>query len=261
MHEQRRRPGVSELDLGRSRTAHDLDGLRDAATRVSGRPIRKMLDVGCGYGGLSMIVGEVLGAEAIFGVDIDERVVAEASHKGVEVTLHAAGHSPMPFTDGEFDFVMSLGMMDYLEFYDGLIRDMNRVLLPGGAILISLPNLASWHNRLMLLGGYQPRDVEISSELLVGVPSAYQKRSDSPTGHIHTSTVRAFTELMTHHGFKQVALLAGMPTMGTNSRLIRTTDRVLSHWPTLARRFYYVGTREKKSPKRSHAVRAPFECL
>ena len=82
-----------------------------------------------------------------------------------------------------------------------MLGEVRRVLKPGGFTLLSIPNLGSWNNRIALLLGYQPRDVEISDRSVVGVFPYYRDRT--PTGHIHTPTLKALTELMDIHGFDQ----------------------------------------------------------
>ena len=159
--------------------------------------------------------------------------------------LQDASAGPLPYGDGYFDFVMTLGMMDYLKYFDGVIREIGRVTRIGGTLLVSLPNLASWHNRLMLLLGYQPRDIEISSEILAGVPHRpYRVHGELPAGHIHIPTLRAFVELMEHHGYETVDVLPGRPNANTTSnRVFLAVDRLATLRPSLARRFYYVGRR------------------
>ena len=88
----------------------------------------------------------------------------------------------------------------------------------------------------MLLLGYQPRDVEISGEVLVGVPAGYA--GEAPDGHIHIPTLRAFTELMEHHGFASVQLSRGRPIMRPIHPALRFVDLVLTRRVSLARRFY-----------------------
>jgi SAM-dependent methyltransferase len=250
---------VTDNDRERSRTSHGLGDLRRALDAAPPEPVTRFLDVGCGYGGLSRLVGEYLGAEEVHGVDIDDRVVPEAVSKGVEVTLQDASAGPLPFEDGSFDGVMTLGMMDYLVSFDGIVRELNRVISDSGWLLVTLPNLASWHNRLALLMGYQPRDVEISSEILAGVAPGYA--GEPPAGHIHIPTVKAFTELMTHHGFETVALLGGRPRMNPTHPLLAGVDRVLSHRPSLARRFYYVGRKVSRPAAHERTVDMPYQSL
>jgi methionine biosynthesis protein MetW len=236
---------ITPNDLNRSRTTWNLGDLRNSLAPLRDVGVRRMLDVGCGFGGLSRVVAEWLGAEEVHGVDIDEAVLAEAISKGVRAIQHDVASSSLPYSDEYFDLVITLGMMDYLPTFDGMIREMSRVTRPDGHVLIALPNLGSWQNRTMLLLGYQPRDVEISSETVVGVPPHY--RNGLPTGHIHTATVKAFTELMLFHGFEAVKVSPGRPTMNRVNPLLDAVDRALTRWPSLARRFYYLGRKRSAS--------------
>jgi SAM-dependent methyltransferase len=135
-------------------------------------------------------------------------------------------------------------MLDYLPDFDPAIEEMARLTRPGGYVLISLPNLASWHNRLALLLGYQPRDVEISQRFLVGAHPTYRQRNDRPVGHIHTATTAAFRELMEAHRFETVRVTAGRPKLWRRSFAVRIVDRLLSQHAGLARRFFYLGRRK-----------------
>lgn len=254
---------ITETDRDRSRTALDLPGLRRAAEQLRTENLERFLDIGCGFGGLARLVGDYIDAKEIHGIDIDPRVIVEAKQKGVVAVEQDVETAPLPYQDGHFDSIMTLGMMDYLDYFDSLIREINRVLRPGGTVMVSLPNLASWHNRLMLLLGYQPRDVEISSEILAGVPDRpYRRRGEQPAGHIHIPTVRAFRELMTHHGFSTRAVLAGRPTARTSSNpALLALDALGSRVPTLARRFFYVGTKVRTVPVPERSVSMPYHLL
>ncbi|MGN6472081.1 MAG: class I SAM-dependent methyltransferase [Mycobacteriales bacterium] len=232
---------ITDNDRIRARTAHDLAGLREAVRPLRHSSPRRVLDIGCGFGGLSKLVGESIGADEIHGVDIDPEVLDEARSKGVDAVLVKAEDGVLPYPDGYFDVIMTLGIMDQMPTFDAFLREINRVLAPGGHVLVSLPNLASWHNRIMLLLGYQPRDVEISSEVLVGVPAGYA--GELPDGHIHIPTLRAFTELMEHHGFASVQLSRGRPIMRPIHPALRLVDSVLTRRVSLARRFYYLGSK------------------
>jgi len=61
---------------------------------------------------LSRVVAEWLGAEEVHGIDIDEAVLAEAIGKGVRAVQHDVASSPLPYSSGYFDLVITLGMMD-----------------------------------------------------------------------------------------------------------------------------------------------------
>jgi SAM-dependent methyltransferase len=229
---------VTSNDRARSATSTHLADLRRALEPVRKTPIDAMLDIGCGYGGLAMTVGEYVVAKTVCGVDVDPTVAEEAASKGVDFVLADVADGELPFESGKFDFLMSLGMLDYLAAFDGAMKEMHRLLTPGGTALIVLPNLASWHNRLALMLGYQPRDIEISAERLTGLMPWY--RNEPPTGHIHTATAPAFVALMEHHGFDLVRVTAGRPGGRAKPAVLEAVDALLSRRTTLARRCFYL---------------------
>lgn len=251
---------VTDTDRRRSRTSLDLPGLRAAATELRGSSINRFVDIGCGYGGLARLVGDYIDAIEVHGLDIDDRVAEECERKDVELAVQDADDG-LPYPDDHFDAVMTLGMMDYLTFYDPLLREINRVLTPGGFVLVSLPNLASWHNRVQLIRGYQPRDIEISNEVMTGVAPTYVNAQ--PSGHIHIPTVKAIRELMAHHGFKEVALLPGQPQVrSTSNRALLWLDQLITNnFPTLARRFFYVGRQVAAVPVPEKSSSLPYHLL
>ena len=234
-------PRITDRDRERSATASGMEALHTALAPLQDVPIRRMLDIGCGYGGLAASVAARLGVDEVHGVDIDASVIEEAERKNLLVQHLDVESEPLPFEDGSIDLVISLGMLDYLPTFDFVLSEIRRVLSPDGHALISLPNLGSWHNRLALLLGYQPRDVEISEQRLVGTLGHY--RGDPPSGHVHTATLRAFRELMSHHGFDEVNVTAGSFTTRRTAKSLVALDRLVGSRPALARRFFYLGKR------------------
>ena len=106
-------------DRERSATSHGLPALLDALSPLSDRRLDRVLDVGCGFGGLTQIAGQQLGASELHGVDIDGSVIEEAASKGVAVKACDVERQPLPYEDACFDFVMSFGMIDYLRLSTG----------------------------------------------------------------------------------------------------------------------------------------------
>ena len=145
-------------------------------------------------------------------------------------------------------------MLDYLPWYDTTVAEVWRVLAPGGLVAVALPNLGSWHNRLALLLGYQPRDIEFCSIRAVGLAPYYRDAVHAaPVGHIHTPTTRAFREFMGLMGFTEVTTV-GLRPANVQTRLpLRVVDAVLGRHPSTARRFLYIGRRGAR-PDRQEAV-------
>ena len=236
---------ITERDYDRSQTTHMLPYLYEALRPLRGQRLRRLLDLGCGFGGLTRLVAERLDIPEAHGVDLDAVALEEARGKGVVTQQLDMRQGVLPFPDSSFDLVTSYGVLDYLPDFDPMLREMHRVLRPGGYALVSLPNLAGWQNRLSLLLGYQLRDVEVSQEKTAGLHPWYAS-DGNPVGHIHTVTGPGFRGLMEHHGFKTVRVTGGIPGGRQKNSILRWVDRILSRRVTLARRFFYLGQRGGK---------------
>jgi SAM-dependent methyltransferase len=90
------------------------------------------LDVGCAYGFVVELLGE-LGYEA-YGVDVSKFALI----RGVENTvLGDAEH--LPFKESSFDLVTCFETIEHLRNPERALKAVQRVLKPGGVLLISTP--------------------------------------------------------------------------------------------------------------------------
>ena len=81
------------------------------------------------------------GAE-VFGIDISEPTL-RLSHDGfapgaLKATLADTRH--LPFADGSFDVVYSMGTIEHFDESESAVREMARVLRPGGRLVLGVPN-------------------------------------------------------------------------------------------------------------------------
>jgi ubiquinone/menaquinone biosynthesis C-methylase UbiE len=241
-------PNLTANDFERSCTSHNMPSIIDAMAEVmAGHTARRLLDVGCGYGGIAATLGERLAIQDVHGVDRDRRVMEEARSKGVEAMTVEVGSEALPYDPETFDVVTCFGMLDYLPWYDTAVGELSRVLVDGGLVAIALPNLGSWHNRLALLFGYQPRDIEFCSVRAVGLAPYYRGEMNvTPVGHIHTPTTRAFREFMQLMGFRELRTIALRPANVRSVLPLRAVDSVLGRLPPTARRFLYLGRKTRQ---------------
>ncbi len=104
----------------------------------------RVLDVGCGDGSLVCAAAE-RGATA-YGVDADPAMLAAASARmeraGVEATFLEARLESLPFADAEFNVVVAVIVLCFLADAAGAVREMVRVLRPGGCLVIG--DLGRW---------------------------------------------------------------------------------------------------------------------
>jgi len=120
-----------------------------------------LLDVGCWDGELSGRCGAALGAKRMLGVEVYEGPAAEAEAKGLEVARVDLETGRFPWEDGSVDVVVCNQVLEHLKNVWLPMTEIHRVLRPGGHAVLSVPNLASLHNRVMLALGRQPTSIRV----------------------------------------------------------------------------------------------------
>ena len=104
----------------------------------------RILEVGCGYGWISQALWETPNIEWT-GVDQSVEMILRlrAVHpdRGSR-TLHADA-CRLPFKDGEFDKVLCTGVLMHISEYASAVKELIRVLRPGGLLLCSINNTLS----------------------------------------------------------------------------------------------------------------------
>jgi SAM-dependent methyltransferase len=101
----------------------------------------KILDAGCGSGEIAAKLIE-RGYE-VWGVDIAEPMVARAAARFGSDRFRVADIEHMPFATNTFDAVICLGVIEYLASDEAALREIARVLKPGGIALLATPSAIS----------------------------------------------------------------------------------------------------------------------
>jgi SAM-dependent methyltransferase len=105
-----------------------------AGLNVQGRSAR-ILDVGCGTGANLEMLAQFGEAE---GVDVSEDALAFCRARGLTRVTHGAAER-LPYADASFDLVTALDVVEHLDDDAGGLREMRRVLRPGGRALLFVP--------------------------------------------------------------------------------------------------------------------------
>lgn len=111
--------------------------LIEALVRARLTPQSRVLDLGCGRGGVVELFWHEVGFAA--GIDADAASLAEHRAAGMPV-LQGRGES-LPFVDESFDLVVCLWVLEHLRRPDVVLREVRRVLRPGGHFIFLTPNL------------------------------------------------------------------------------------------------------------------------
>ncbi len=109
---------------------------REKVVSLSGR---RILDVGCGAGGwLLDFLSWGANPELLYGIDIDEKQIAEAAQKLPEADLRVGNAAELPWPDAFFDIVFQATLFSSilsLDFTRDVAAEMMRVTKRGGLIL------------------------------------------------------------------------------------------------------------------------------
>ena len=101
-----------------------------------------ILDVATGTGDMSILAAKLLNPEKIIGIDISEQMLelgrkkVEKERLGDKITLQTGDSETIKFAENTFDAVMAaFGVRNFQDLEKGL-KEMLRVLKPGGQVLI-----------------------------------------------------------------------------------------------------------------------------
>lgn len=104
----------------------------------------RILEIGCGQGNLyNKLINK--GYNHISLVDIDNYTDGLVVQK-VDVSFNA-----LPFSENSFDLVLAIAIIEHLENPFFSIREIYRVLRPGGKLIVAIPSVLSFKSRIRFL--------------------------------------------------------------------------------------------------------------
>ncbi|HUF37328.1 MAG TPA: class I SAM-dependent methyltransferase [Anaerolineales bacterium] len=150
----------------------------------------RILDVGCSTGAFLLGMRAYPGWE-LRGVEISDHAAAIAREQGLDVftgTLEEAS-----FQDGEFDAVTLWDVLEHLHDPAATLREILRILKPGGVLVLRVPNHDSWDARIF---------------------GAYWAGLDAPR-HMFVFDLRSLRNMLCQAGFEDIKMrsnIGGYPT-------------------------------------------------
>jgi methionine biosynthesis protein MetW len=159
-------------------------------------PEGRVLDVGCGSGVLLAQLQGHAGYRA--GVELSGTAAAAASLVADEV-VNAPVDGHLPFEAGSFDVVVCADILEHLPEPAASLTLLSEFCRPGGAVVISVPNVANWQARLRLLRGIW----------------RYEAVGLFDTGHLRFLTRETLFELVAESGLEvESCVPARLPRLG-----------------------------------------------
>jgi SAM-dependent methyltransferase len=128
-------------------------------------PSDRVLDLGCGTGIVARLLRDRLGAGTrLTGVDASAEMIAHARTLAPEIDWREANAMKLPFADASFELVVSQQMLQFVPDPAAALREIRRVLAPGGRLVA-----ATWRPRrelplFDLLGQIAERHLGVANE-------------------------------------------------------------------------------------------------
>jgi cyclopropane-fatty-acyl-phospholipid synthase len=157
---------------GQSLDDAQLAKKRHLAAKMLLEPGKRVLDIGCGWGGLGLYLAEVTGAR-VTGITLSQEQHTVANERAAEKGLsERAKFRLQDYRDlqGQFDRIVSVGMFEHVgvNHYDIFFRKCAELLSDDGVMLLHSigrsegPNITNpWIAKYIFPGGYIPSISEV----------------------------------------------------------------------------------------------------
>jgi len=163
----------------------------------------RILDVGCGTGANLLLLSQYGDAE---GVDISEDALMFCRERGLEQVKLGAGEE-LPYENGTFDLVTAFDVVEHMDDELVGLREMRRVLRPGGKVLLFVPTF-------MFLWGLQD---EVSNHRRRYRLPELRRRLDEAGFEVERTTYANITFFLPIYLVRKVMRLTGIRTATENS--------------------------------------------
>ena len=145
----------------------------------------RLLDVGCAAGELAALA--MSRGWRVDGVEREPALAEAARTRAVAVHLLDFDVAPLPWERATFDVAIAGEVIEHLVDTDHLLAELARVVRPGGILIVTTPNLASFENRVRLLFGRYPM---------------WMDHRVAGAGHLRYYTPRVLRAQLATHGFR-----------------------------------------------------------
>lgn len=153
------------------------------------------LDIGSGKGELLTLLAKRFPGLQSFACDCTNQLMKRHNQK---VELVDLNQQPLPFSDQQFDVVTCSETIEHLENYWSVLREVHRVLRPGGIAVFTTPNILNLRSRLRF---FSTGFYNLFGPLMPDETDVY-----SPRGHINPVGWFYLANAMVSVGFDNVSV-------------------------------------------------------
>lgn len=127
-----------------------------------------VLDIGAGQGSDLKIVKKNHPTSKLFALENYPEYIKILNENNIETFPGNFETDNLPFNNESVDLIITNQTLEHTKEIFWVLHELSRTLKVGGHLIIGIPNLASFHNRLLLLLGHQPTCINNSSAHIRG---------------------------------------------------------------------------------------------
>lgn len=177
----------------------------------------RILEVGCSNGALT----EHLKARGcrVVGIEVRPAAAEKARAFCEEVAVGDVERMPLPWAPASFDAILLLDVLEHLVDPVAATKRLLHFLVPGGRVLIALPNVAHWQVRFRLLRGRFD----------------YEESGILDRTHLHLYTIKTARALLAQAGLRVVEedIVPDVPFLRYKRRVARANYKLARILPGL----------------------------
>jgi SAM-dependent methyltransferase len=145
--------------------------LADAAALAAGM---KVLDVGCGPGGLASELAARTGAENVAAIDPAPQFAAVCRERNPGADVRVGVAEELPWADATFDAALSSLVIGFMADADAGVREMARVTRPGGTVAACMWDIAGGGMTMLRIFWEAAREVTAGTAGEAGRPGTQE---------------------------------------------------------------------------------------
>ena len=138
-----------------------------------------------------------------YGIECAKDRIKEAADRGIIVT-EGDLNDPLPYKSCFFNIVHADQIIERLPNIALFLKEIKRVLRPDGYAVLSINNLASWHNRFCLALGVEAGPSHVPNDAMVGSaadPLQTMRHPSESDSRLLAFSFQGLTELCHYQGF------------------------------------------------------------
>lgn len=194
----------AKISYSYNKPDHYYSADRDQMVKYIPANVKKILEVGCGFGNFSRLLKDTLNTEN-WAVEIDEKAAKVASEKIDKVINTDIAQAMAQLPDDYFDCAVFNDVLSCIPDPFSMLSGIKNKLTSGGVIVASIPNVRHWRTLrdLVLRGQWDYREFGILD-----------------TAHVRFYTYKSLVKMFDELGYEIVKLEGLNPSRNKGFRIL-----------------------------------------